>query len=199
MICLCHIYFLLLAPIKSDSILWDVYVFIRNQFSEFSEVCSLLTSRGLYHCKQRAQSAGNRDREREQAEAARTKRQFLTHYRDNPVVRLTRGLIRLIRHGSSTPGWWGGGLLVTKDCQHRLVWGKLRGEDSGSDNTDHECVCMTYDGRYSFVGLDKQVTTNKKDFIHLTRPEVTSNLLSLPFTVYIKINVFSILQKSTLF
>ena len=127
-----YLYFLLLAPIKFDSILWDVYVFIRNQFSEFSEVCSLLTSRGLYHCKQRAQSAGNRDREREQAEAARTKRQFLTpycHYRDNPVIRLTRGLIRLIRHGSSTPGWWGGGLLVTKDRQHRLVWGKLRGED----------------------------------------------------------------------
>ena len=48
---------------------------------------------------------------------------------------------------------------------------------------------MTFDGRFSFVGLDKQVTTNKKDFIHLTRPEVTGNLLLLPFSVYLKINV----------
>ncbi len=39
------------------------------------------------------------------------------------------------------------------------------------------------------MGLDKQVTTNKKDFIHLTRPEVTGNLLLLPFSVYLKINV----------
>ena len=39
------------------------------------------------------------------------------------------------------------------------------------------------------MGLDKQVTTNKKDFIHLTRSELTGNLLLLPFSVYLKINV----------
>ena len=51
-------------------------------------------------------------------------------------------------------------------------------------------VCARHMTGGILVGLDKQVTTNKKDFIHLTRPEVTGNLLSLPFSVYLKINVF---------